>query len=106
MRHIFLMLSLLMPSLCLASIWEGKVEIIQVTLTNPVVLFKLSGELEDTPRCNEKGMYALNSNLPSGKIALDLLRSAYESGRPVIAQGLNTCAADFRAEGLKLVTFK
>lgn len=106
MRYVFLILSLLIPSFSQASIWEGKVEIIQVTLTNPVVLFKLSGELEDTPRCNEKGMYALNSNLPSGKIALDLLRSAYESGRPVKAHGLNTCAADFRAEGLKLLTFK
>lgn len=81
-------------------------EIIEVTLTNPVILFTLSGSLEGSPRCNEKGMYAIDSRLPGGSIALDLLRSAYESDRPVTAQGLNTCSAHFKAEGLKFVTFR
>jgi len=106
MRKILFFLLLCMTGISQASIWEGKVESIEVTLTNPVVLFKLSGSLEDTPRCNVKGMYAIDSNLPSGRIALDLLRSAYETGRAVTAQGLNTCSAHFKAEGLKLVTFR
>ncbi len=106
MRYIFFFLLSGIASLSQASIWEGKVEKIEVTLTNRVILFKLSGSLEDSPRCNEKGMYALDSGLPSGRIALDLLRSAYESGRSVTAQGLNTCSAHFQAEGLKFVTFR
>jgi len=105
MRYILFFLSGI-TGLSQASSWEGKVEEIEVTLTNPVILFKLSGSLEDSPRCNEKGMYALDSTLPSGRVALDLLRSAYESGRPVTAQGLNTCSAHFKAEGLKFVTFR
>lgn len=104
MRAILLLL-LSLTSFSQASVWEGKVESIHVTLTNPVVLFKLSGVLEDSPRCNEKGMYALDSTLPSGSLALDLVRSAYETGKPVKAIGLNTCSADFNAEGLKSIRF-
>lgn len=89
-----------------ASTWQGKVEEIEVRSTSPVVLFRLSGELKDSPRCNETGMYAIDSNLPGGRIALDLLRSAYESGRSVVAQGLNACSAHFEAEGLKKMTLE
>jgi hypothetical protein len=89
-----------------ASTWQGKVETIEVRSTSPVVLFRLSGELKDSPRCNETGMYAIDSTLPGGRIALDLLRSAYESKRNVMAQGLNACSVHFESEGVKTISFE
>jgi hypothetical protein len=89
-----------------ASSWEGKVQEIEVTVTSPVVLFRLSGELKNSPRCNDKEMYAIDTGLPGGRIAVDILRSAYENDRPVAAQGLNSCAAHFHADGLKTIQFQ
>lgn len=89
-----------------ASSWEGKVQEIEVTVTSPVVLFRLSGELKNSPRCNDKEMYAIDTGLPGGRIALDILRAAYENDRPVVAQGLNSCSAHFHADGLKTIQFQ
>ena len=89
-----------------ASSWEGIVTQIDLTLTSHVVLIELSGKLENAPRCNKKGRYAIDTRLPSGKLAMAFIRTSYEHKKWVSAIGLNTCSNHFKAEGLKNISFK
>lgn len=102
MRTILLILAMIAIPVT-ASEWTGKVVSMEVVLPSPVVLFQLSGELEDTPRCNKRQSYALDTSMPGGGITFELLKSALESGRTVSAKGLNTCTVHGKAEAVKSV---
>ena len=103
---LFFGFNLLMLPSAYGSTWEGKVEEISVTLSSNVILFSLASPLEDSPRCNANKMYAIDTRLPNGRTAADLLRAAYANGRTVIAVGNNACTANFKSEEVKRLSFQ
>jgi len=85
----------------MAADWSGTVTAIKASTVSKAVLFSLSGELKDTARCNETGMYAIDLGAPGGETIFELIKYAYVNKLPVEANGLGTCAVYWKAEGVK-----
>lgn len=85
----------------LASQWSGTVVELSAAANSNAVLFKLSGELKSAIRCNEYEMYAIDLRAPGGDSQLELIKLALAQNLHVEAEGLNSCAAHWKSEGVK-----
>lgn len=74
-----------------ASEWKGRVVSIMTETNFDRVVFSLSGELKDTPRCNSEKVFVLRVVNPGDRLMYDILKLAVETGNMVSAKGAGTC---------------
>lgn len=80
---------------------HGKIGRIWVGNDAPVVLFNLSSESEESPRCNELGRFAIDLRRPGGPASYEALLSAKGHDLAITVTGLNTCKAYLGAEDIR-----
>lgn len=62
-------------------------------LNNGVVMFNHSGTRSATPACHTQGgRWAFDGTTPAGQAKLSFLMTAYVTRKPVVVQGLASCA--------------
>lgn len=79
----------------------GKVATIFVADNSSAVLFTLSSQIENTPRCNEEQRFSLDLSKPGGMAAYMALLEAKRESYEVRVAGLNTCANEWKSEDIK-----
>ena len=89
------------PAAAWAGDGAGKIGRIWVSNDAPVVLFNLTTEINDAPRCNELGRFAIDLRRPGGSASYEALLAAKGYDLPVRVRGLNTCRAYHGAEDVK-----
>ncbi len=91
-----------------ASVYGGKatgtVQSLFFNTDNFVVTFRLSGAVEEVARCNDKGMFSVDTSRPGGESILITLLEAKKHGYTVVAGGRNLCGLNRRAEDLLELT--
>lgn len=95
-----------MPSGVWAGHGHGKVGRIGIGNDAPVVLFDLSSQVEEPPRCNELGRFAIDLRKPGGRSSYEALLLAKERDLAVTVTGLNTCKAYRGTEDIRETILK
>jgi hypothetical protein len=106
MYRILIFLLLLFPIASLAGSASGRVTSIYTANDSAVVLFKLDGELHDSPRCNEKGRFAINTADRGGENVYRAILEAKARGYRVVVNGLNTCASNWKSEDVRNIEIR
>ena len=89
-----------------AGIGSGKILQLKAKGVTNVIEVTLSGEIHDTPRCNENKTFALHTNRPGGQNLYDFIQWAMLYDLQVEIEGLGTCTGYWKAEDIKQITLK
>lgn len=81
----------------------GKIATVLVADGAAAVLFTLTSELSDTPRCNEARRFSIDLRKPGGVAAYMAILEAKRQGYIVSVEGLNTCTNEWKSEDIKNV---
>jgi hypothetical protein len=100
-KRVLLIVLLLFPAVAFAGSASGRVTSIFVANDSAVVLFKLDGELRDSPRCNESGRFAIQTAKKGGANVYRAILEAKARGYTVVVKGLNTCATNWKSEDVR-----
>lgn len=103
---IWIMVGMLYMPALLAGTARGTVANVYVSNSSPAVLFDLNSGIEDTPRCNESGRFAIDTGKFGGTASFHALMEAKREKYTVSVQGLNTCVADWKSEDVKYIHLK
>jgi len=103
MRIIILVAFCAFVSSSLASTATGVVSQLRAAESSPLIIFKVEGEANDMPRCNESGSYSFRFDSPGGTAILEILKISMLEKRPVRVVGLNTCSRGYKSEGVQEV---
>ncbi len=95
-----------MPSAAWAGHGQGKIGRIWVGNDAPVILFELSSQVEESPRCNELGRFAIDLRRPGGRASYDALLLAKERNLTIAVTGLNTCKTYKGTEDIREIVIK
>jgi hypothetical protein len=82
---------------------SGHINYIQLTNNSNAVLFSLNRNIEKTPNCNARKLFAIDLLQTGGNAMYQLLLEARRYGYLLNVSGLNTCAVHFEAEGVKSI---
>ena len=107
MKSYFLFILITVSGNCLAGgTISGKVVELHAAINTPAVLFRVGGEIDNTPNCNESGMLAIDLSKVGGNAMLELVKMAKEFLYTIEVTGLGTCGAYWKAEDVKEISIR
>lgn len=100
-KLIIALFTLVYSSLVYSGEATGRITTILVADNSYSILFKLSSEINATPRCNEGNRFSISLRKPGGIAAYTAILEAKKEGYEVNVTGLNTCTNEWNSEDTK-----
>ena len=91
-------------SVACASSSNGRVVEIRASATSNAVLFKVDGEIDGFPRCNEWDMYSIDITSAEGRAVFELVKFALLEDLTIEVNGLGACRHHWKSEDVKNVS--